>query len=401
MTSTMHKDGVITSMQKRFQKLIKIIDMTDSVIQDKMVLINFKRLFYVAIIALPLSLIEIIIFMLNSDTGNVAEIEWRTGIIIAQLFVFLMMGIFGTLAYFLKKEKQPNLFMRIFQYVAIIMIQLAGIIIVSIDQMVVSSITPYVIVLTITGAIFLIRPLAAATIYLASFFVFYYAMGATQFNQSLLLSNRVNGLFAFGIGICLSYILWRTNSVNLQQAEYIKGQKIELEAKNKQLEQLAFYDPLTGLFNRRYFEEQLRNEISRISRYGNESCVAIMDIDFFKVINDTYGHPVGDQLLKRIALNLNRQLRKTDILSRWGGEEFIILLPNTSLLTAQYVAEKIRGVIGNELFIVEDRKIHITVSFGVALLINDSTDTFEYSYMNADKALYNAKQNGRNRVEIA
>lgn len=396
----MYKNNIAANILFNLQKNILMIDATNKLIRDKMVLINIKRLFYVSIIAMPLSLIEIVIFIFNSPNGNAKEITWRMAIILSQIILFVLMAVMGLLAFFLKKEKQPNIMMQILQYTSVIVIQLAGAIIVTIDQMVLSSITPYVLVCTITGAIFLIRPFFAVMIYLASYLIFYHAIGLTQLNQALLISNRVNGLFAFGVGICLSYILWRTNSVNLQQAEYIKGQKIELEAKNKQLEQLAFYDPLTGLFNRRYFEEQLRNEISRMRRYGNESSVAIMDIDYFKKINDNYGHPTGDKLLKKIALILNRHLRKTDILSRWGGEEFIILLPNTSLALAQYVTEKIRRVIENELFMVDDRKIHITVSFGVALL-SESTDNFEHSYVNADKALYNAKQNGRNRVEIA
>lgn len=392
----------LTAARKRIQKRLSIIDDSSrEMIKEKMVLINIKRLFYVSMIAMPLSLIEILIFYMNSSSGGETERLWRLSIIAAQFALFLTMAIMGGLAYLLRNEHRPNWLMKGLQYIAVFVILIIGAIIVAIDQMVVASITPYVIVCTIIGAIFLISPLYAVIIHTLSYIIFYFAIGIYQTNPDLLLSNRVNGLFAFGIGICLSYILWRTNSVNLQQAEFIKKQQNELEEKNKQLEQLAFYDPLTGLFNRRYFEEQLRSEIARMHRYGNESCVAIMDIDYFKKINDNYGHPIGDRLLKKIALVLNRQLRATDVLSRWGGEEFIMLLPNTSLHTGKLVTEKIRRIIENEIFIVEEYKIHITVSFGVSLLSTEMKDTFEYSYVNADKALYNAKQNGRNRVETA
>lgn len=386
----------------RILQKLKIDDHADkAIIKEKMVLINIKRLFYVAIIAMPLSLIEITIFFMNSSSGDATEHLWRISIILAQFTLFISMAILGSLAYFSRNKRTPNRLMWALQYVAVLVILIAGAVIVAIDQMVVPSITPYVIVCTIIGAIFLISPLYAAIIHTLSYITFYFAISITQQNPDLLLSNRVNGLFSYGIGICLSYILWRTNSVNLQQAEFIKKQQNELKEKNKQLEQLAFFDPLTGLFNRRYFEEQLRNEIARMQRYENESCVAIMDIDYFKNINDSYGHPTGDRLLKIIALILNRHLRATDILSRWGGEEFIILLPNTSLHTGKLVTEKIRRIIENEIFIIDEQIIHITVSFGVSMLSTEMKDTFEYSYVNADKALYNAKQNGRNRVETA
>lgn len=375
------------------------LDSSSESIRDKMILINNKRLFYVSIIAMPLSFTEIVIFLLNSSTADQKDNAWKIGIIMAHSTILILMALFGCISFFLRKAKIPNLLMTVIQYIAIMAIMLAGTIIVSIDQLVVSSITPFVIVCTITGAVFMIRPMYATIIYIVSYLIFHYAISLTQLNQTLLLSNRVNGLFAAGIGICLSYILWRTNSVNIEQEDFIVRQQKELEEKNKQLEQLAFFDPLTGLFNRRYFEEQLKNEISRMIRYGNESCVAIMDIDYFKDVNDNFGHPAGDRMLIKIASILNKHLRETDILSRWGGEEFIILLPNTSLDTGKLVAEKMRIIIENELFIVEDHKIQITVSFGVALLMSDINDSFEQCYFNADKALYNAKQNGRNRVE--
>lgn len=387
--------GLIMTLSNKYKE----IDSSRESIRDKMIIINIKRLFYVSIIAMPLSLAEIVIFLLDASTADEKERVWRIGIILTHVTIFTLMAILGSFAYWLKREKRPNLMMNVIQYSAIIVILLAGIITVTIDQLVVSSITPFLIVCTITAAMFLIRPLYAAIINIGSYSIYYYALSLTQFDQALLLSNRVNGLFAVGIGICLSYILWRANAVNLEQREFIARQQKELEEKNKQLEQLAFFDPLTGLFNRRYFEEQLRSEISRMRRYGNESCIAMMDIDYFKNVNDNYGHPTGDRLLKKIALILNKQLRDTDVLSRWGGEEFIMLFPNTSLVTAKIVTERIRRIIANELFIVEERNIHITASFGVALLMSDIKDTFEQCYMDADQALYNAKQNGRNRVE--
>ncbi len=372
-----------------------------SSIDARLAVINLRRLLYTTMVAMPISLIEIAVFLLSPTSGNSKEFTWRMGIIIAQTTIFISMAILGVVAWFFRQHKQPGPILQTIPYIAALIILLAGAFTVTIDQWVTANITPYLIVCTIVGAIFIIRPAYAGILYLVSFVAFYVGLGFTQTNPVFLLSNRVNGLFALGIGFCLSYISWRTNVINLNQADFIKRQQMELEDKNQQLEQLAFIDPLTGLFNRRYFEEQLRSEIARLRRYGNESCIAIMDIDHFKRINDNYGHPAGDQLLIAIALLLNQHLRKVDILSRWGGEEFIILLPNTSLDAGEAVTEKIRQIIEKEQFAIGDYILQITVSFGVAQIINESKDAFEHSYIRADRALYHAKQNGRNRVETA
>ncbi|MBP1762502.1 MAG: dosC 2, partial [Firmicutes bacterium] len=296
------------------------------------------------------------------------------------------------------RNHKTNLMMKVIQYTAMFTTLLAGAIITCIDQLVTNSISPFIIVCSITGAIYLIRPVYAGMISILTYLIFYYALSLTQFDPGLLLSNRVNGLFAIGVGFCLSIILWRTNIINLKQKYFIARQQKELEEKNKQLEQLAFFDPLSGVFNRRYFEKQLRQEIARMNRYGNKSCVAILDVDDFKIINDRFGHPAGDYLLQKTAEIISNQIRESDILARWGGDEFILLLPNTSLDAGKRVAEKIRNNIEANLFVIDGHEIHTTVSFGVTSIPAYIDDSFELSYINADKALYYAKQSGKNKV---
>ena len=193
-------------------------------------------------------------------------------------------------------------------------------------------------------------------------------------------------------------ILWRSNVINLQQKERIARQQMQLEAKNKELQRLANYDSLTGLINRRYFEEKIAYEISRIKRYGQEACLVIFDIDNFKSINDKYGHPVGDEILKKFASLLKAQLRKTDIIARIGGEEFAALLLNADKKTGKLVAEKIRKSIEEEVFYIDDLGIKVTVSMAITVL-SDDTDSYEEGYKFADKALYRAKQKV-NRIDI-
>lgn len=158
----------------------------------------------------------------------------------------------------------------------------------------------------------------------------------------------------------------------------------------------SIHDDLTGLHNRRYFNERLIDETDRAKRYGGTVSLLMIDIDHFKRINDTYGHPVGDDVLVWVAHTLRDKLRKTDLVSRYGGEEFAIILLNTQRDTAIEIAENLRGAIA-ESPLPENDTVKVTISVGVSTLGIDAI-SFDGLVNNADKALYNAKRQGRNRV---
>lgn len=180
------------------------------------------------------------------------------------------------------------------------------------------------------------------------------------------------------------------NSAYKTIQEIREKEKIHLMA----LEKLSVTDQLTGLRNRRYFDDNFEIERQKISRYNNKLCLIMVDIDHFKRINDEYGHQVGDIVLKEFSSLLLKNIRAIDLLSRWGGEEFIILLPETSLDNSISIAEKIRTTINEYSF----SKIgNITASFGVSRVDPNSTSNMESLYQ-VDKALYQAKNQGRNRV---
>jgi two-component system, cell cycle response regulator len=161
------------------------------------------------------------------------------------------------------------------------------------------------------------------------------------------------------------------------------------------IEQKAYYDGLTRVFNRNKFDELFDMELSRVKRYKHSLSLAIIDIDHFKKVNDTFGHLVGDEVLIILANNFQSKLRKTDILARWGGEEFVILFIETQLDDAVKCSEMLRKDI-SEL----EHKIagKITVSLGVTEYMQD--DTSETLFKRCDDALFRAKENGRNRVEV-
>jgi len=166
----------------------------------------------------------------------------------------------------------------------------------------------------------------------------------------------------------------------------------------------ATMDALTGLNNRRQFEVRLGEEFAIANRQNTPLCAIMIDIDFFKKFNDTYGHATGDNVLRTTANVIKEQLREYDIPSRYGGEEFCILLPQTNIDEAKIVAERLRAAVENQKIEIKSEKnkqiknISVTISVGLAQL--DIKDMADDLYMKADRALYKAKENGRNRVVV-
>jgi two-component system cell cycle response regulator len=182
--------------------------------------------------------------------------------------------------------------------------------------------------------------------------------------------------------------------VHLRARQYIK----QVEELNKRLEYQASRDVLTGLYNRRYFQETLDREFALAVRHRNEFSCLVLDLDYFKKINDSYGHAFGDLVLEEFAALLRIQSRKTDICARYGGEEFVILLPHTNLESAANRAEKIRALAESHRYEDDQRSCQISCSIGVASFKAHTPDTGDRLVGMADQALYQAKEHGRNQV---
>lgn len=166
------------------------------------------------------------------------------------------------------------------------------------------------------------------------------------------------------------------------------------------LRQLASHDPLTGVLNRRAFSERLEYEFAQVHRYGGELSLAIVDLDHFKQINDTYGHDVGDLVLKQIAGQLARQLRETDTLARYGGEEFVCLMPMTARPGALLALERLRESVVDGQWGYTGNPLEVTFSAGVADFASVGTNRAAALLKAADLALYRAKAAGRDRVVV-
>jgi diguanylate cyclase (GGDEF)-like protein len=179
----------------------------------------------------------------------------------------------------------------------------------------------------------------------------------------------------------------------------VKSLQDELRRRNLELDHMSRTDALTGLHNRRHLEERLGEFVSLARRHGEELAAAMIDLDHFKRINDTAGHPAGDAVLRVTAERLRGILRAEDVLGRWGGEEFLALLPRTDAAGAQLAAERMRQAVGGQpIQLPEGGEIRVTASIGVATGVDEGAAGL---VQRADGALYEAKAAGRDRVVVA
>lgn len=198
--------------------------------------------------------------------------------------------------------------------------------------------------------------------------------------------------------VCLAQIMGemgksRLDLLNMQKLQQEKV--LELEGIKNKLETLAAEDPLTGLYNRRSFNRRLNEEFSRAKRYRHDLSVAMIDVDFFKVINDTYGHAAGDEILIAVANTLMKNVRSSDFVARLGGDEFCIIFPEMSSKNSLAVLEKIRALV-HQIKIPQTGTLpSLTCSIGLAQVRADYTSA-DMLLINADKALYQSKSQGRN-----
>lgn len=184
-----------------------------------------------------------------------------------------------------------------------------------------------------------------------------------------------------------------------EQKEELKLINRELERKNRELYQLTIIDPLTNVYSKNHFNKLLENEFSRSIRHDIELCLLVIDIDDFKIFNDSYGHLIGDRVLKHTAETMTMAIRKEDILGRIGGEEFAIILPHLVLDEAVVLANKIVKQVESKTVTIHGIELGVTISIGVTDSIVGSPETGMTLLHQGDIALYKAKRMGRNRVE--
>ncbi|WP_160675540.1 GGDEF domain-containing protein [Clostridium sp. C8-1-8] len=278
-------------------------------------------------------------------------------------------------------------------YLALGLILIFLTLITGLDQITTGQIIVFGVNIIYSGLVILIKPKVENVMYAITFIIYIIVIIVFQHNSEILFSNLINGTLLFISALFLCKFVYNNHFMHL-------AKNIKLEEVNKRLQYLSDNDLLTGIPNRRYFIDSLKEDIHNTSEDNKGSSISIMDIDHFKQINDTYGHPAGDLVLKQIASILNSNIQKEDMVARFGGEEFIILFYDTSLEEAKIKTDNIRNVIDKCVFNFQNQIIHVTASFGISELNNVTEKDFDKAYSTADMALYRAKKNGRNRVEL-
>ncbi|MFO7636303.1 MAG: GGDEF domain-containing protein [Clostridia bacterium] len=380
------------------QILLKALPENTEVAESALPL-NIRRLHAVSIAGFPVSLIYVLIFSFFPPEQTSGEQLWQTLILFAHAGFALCMLLLFIASSILRKKPVYITGIRIVQGISLSIILLMGILLSGIDQLVTTNITPFIIVCTVAGIIFLLPPVVSLPVFSLSYLAFFLTLGFFSSEPTVLSSNLINGFTAVGIGFVLSVIGWGNHVRNHRQREQIMSQQKDLEIKNNLLSYLASSDCMTGLLNRREFETKAQLVSEAMKEKGGASCLIITDIDDFKDINTTHGHPGGDEVIIEASKVLSAVLRGTDILGRWGGEEFIILLPDTTMDRGKFIAERLRKAMEDKVFFINKNSVRITASFGITLYPGDAT--FDSCYNKADQALFKAKDNGKNRVDVA
>jgi len=189
------------------------------------------------------------------------------------------------------------------------------------------------------------------------------------------------------------------SAVEESTRSYVRDLEARMERTSRRMARLIMTDELTGIYNRRYLKGRLKEEFDRAKRYSFSISCLMIDIDHFKGINDEYGHPAGDVVLKRLAKLLVRALRRGDVCARIGGEEFFVLMPHTMLSGAFIVASRLRAAVEEAVFRYGHKQMHITLSIGICNMPAHGPESANDFLRMADDALYAAKRKGRNRVE--
>ncbi len=267
-----------------------------------------------------------------------------------------------------------------------------------------AGISSFTLICVGVGGLSLMRPAISTPLYAGAFLVFWQILSNANLGASMLTSLRINSLAAVGLGLAVSVIVWHQYAKGILLRRQLRSSNDELRVTQRDLETLAAQDPLTGLPNRRMLLDRLRQALASSSRSARAGALIFMDLDKFKVLNDTRGHDVGDLLLQQVGKRLSSCIREGDTVARLGGDEFVILLNELSdhlseaALQAEAVGEKILNAI-NLPYQLADLQHQITPSIGITLFVGHK-QTADELMKHADIAMYQAKAAGRNTIRF-
>ena len=239
-------------------------------------------------------------------------------------------------------------------------------------------------------ALFLSMPLRGALVALVSLWAFYVTLDVVMWTVEPLQPISRDALLAVHL-FNLSVVFAMFSYLSFFYLKIVSSAQ-------RKLRHMAATDPLTGLFNRRHMLDLAEKELARFQRSRHPIGLLLLDIDHFKFINDSHGHEVGDKVLVEVANAIKGELRSQDLIARWGGEEFLAILPDTNLGQARASAERVRQALMQQRWCFDGQSVAVTISVGVSEFQED--DGLKSAINRADRALYRCKDNGRNRVEV-
>ncbi|NRT75554.1 GGDEF domain-containing protein [Clostridium beijerinckii] len=248
--------------------------------------------------------------------------------------------------------------------------------------------------LIIFSSIIMLRAPLNLAVYSIPFLAYLGGLVIFQNDINLLVTNIINGLIFFLAIIIISTGIYNSNYEKI-------AQNIILREINTKLNYISSHDSLTKLLNRRSFSNNVSEKMRMVGKSKKIATLILIDVDHFKHVNDKFGHSVGDMVLKEVSNIIIKHIKTTDLATRWGGEEFLIFLFESSINEAYVLAENIRQEIQNKVIVTDKFQIQITASFGISLLKDNFSKSFDTSFKSADVALYKAKNQGRNRIVIA
>lgn len=331
----------------------------------------------------------------QAPVGQPELLEWARSIASVHEVMLCIVGVLGVLIEWSVRQHKPGHALAYALQLAIASAYLiVGAVLTLADLKVGAGagVTTYLLTSIVIAVMSLLRPGVSIPLFGLVFLFFNDGLMRLGLDSAHLTSVRLLTLSAPLLSSVASITIWH---------QFVKATLLQrqLSVRNEELLYLAHHDVLTGLYNRRHLTQEAESELARAARAHLPTSMVIVDIDFFKKINDRYGHPAGDEVLQQVANLLMVGVRVTDVVARLGGEEFVVLMPNTARSGAQALAEKLRVSLEQQALHIRQHRVPVTLSAGVSVLAAGQAGTFEALYAAADKALYAAKINGRNRVE--
>lgn len=373
----------------------------DMQVAQAMAQINLLRLRWIVATILPLVAIYIAVFWFAALGGEHLHtwkrlIQWT---LVAFLVWWVLLG--AVVSVVIRRDRLDAV-ARSLLFVAPLGSLLFAAAISTIDQLVSPNISTFVMGTIFTSLLVQMRTSTAVLIHVVSCAFFLAGMQLAQPDPAVRLSNSTDGIAVSLISVLLSAVLWRKDARFIMLQRRLLATNDELHRQQEDLKYLATRDPLTGLSNRAELFRAAGAELQRARRRGTPTSAIMLDLDHFKRVNDVHGHQAGDAVLVHVAKLLAHSIRGTDLVGRMGGEEFMVVLPDTGLMAALKLADKLRDEMrGSAILLPGGQMLSVTVSCGVSCVPGDAERDMDWLYASADHALYDAKRLGRDRVEDA